>query len=127
MRAMIGSTLGDHAFGLNFAQARRVAVRAGVDGWVIPGNGFICVFPEGRRAVGCNTTARTIEQGMRVVIPANAGESPQKAHEYISLGIAPDAVKKVVVDDGRERRAVRVLRNVYSFRSKTPAKVELER
>lgn len=125
-RETIASTLPPHAFGLNLRLARYIRAQAGMRAWVVPGDGFICMFPVGRRAAGCNTTEQVAAHGMRIVLPSSL-RAPAASHEkrYVSLGIAPDGVARVKVIEGRRVGTVSVRDNVYSFRSEKPADVKL--
>lgn len=101
-------------FGLLFQFAQRVRTEAGVDAWVIPGRGYMCVLGGRPVVAGCNTTDQTIKNGMSVV--AVAPRSSRK--RYLLLGLAPDRARAAIVEvNGGRRYRVPIVDNVYAFRA----------
>lgn len=118
-QAMERAVEGEH-FGLMFQFAQEVSTHAGVNAWIVPGNGFVCVMRASKDlpiAAGCNTTAETLKHGMSVV----ATDPPLRGHKdkrYLLLGIAPDGAKSATVKiEGGGRVTVPVINNVYAYRA----------
>jgi hypothetical protein len=114
-------------FGLMYEFAQRTRTRIGLDAWVVPGAGFICVMRAPKVVAGCNSTAETIKHGMSVVA-IDPPSGPHRPKRYVLVGIAPDGVKAVAVrgEDGL-RAIVRVVDNVYAYRASTMVYATLRR
>jgi hypothetical protein len=127
MRTAIEATVEANALGLNLDLAQRVATDTGVGAWLVPGNGFVCIFRDETSSAVCDTTARAIKQGMTLVLyrpPARAGARPDG---YLALGLAPDGVERVRMQAGASTTVVPVVDNVYALRARAPMRAELVR
>lgn len=81
---------GPNAFGRNAALARAIPTQTGT-GYVIPGDGFVCIIvpdPVDGWAEGCLPTAAAIEQGVDVGLTARDGRT-------IETSLVPDGARAV--------------------------------
>jgi hypothetical protein len=114
-------------FGLRPEGARKVRTRIGIDAWVVPATGFVCVMGSRPLVAGCDTTERTIRRGMSAVaIVPSAFDRSQKRYQL--FGLAPDGVERVAVrTEGGRRAQVPVIDNVYSYEAATMVRARLLR
>ena len=99
--------------------AQKVRTRIGIDVWVVPGAGVVCVIGGSPLVAGCDTTERTIRRGMSAVAIVPSPLDPAKKR-YLLFGIAPDGVPKVAIrTDGGRRAEAETVYNVYSYEAPT--------
>ena len=111
--------------GVNLDLAHRVTTSVGIDAWVLPGDGIVCVARDITGTIGCNSTANTIRQGMTLE-EQQQPQPGQHGNRYLLLGIAPDNVKTVAIHpDHGPPQIAQIAHNVYAYLGRSPAHIRL--
>lgn len=102
------ATRGTPLQGVNVNRAHRVTTAVGIDAWVLPGDGMLCVARDMTGTIACDSTPNAIARGIAL-------EEQQPSGQWLLLGLAPDRARTVTVTPDKGPPEVLPVRgNVYS-------------
>jgi hypothetical protein len=99
--ALARSELRHPTFGLNWNLARSVPVPKNTPGeyWIVPGNGYVCtIWQVGNRSVTSTACATNQQAQVDGLLAINLEEPPGKPGHRLIVGVAPDGIRKVLVE-----------------------------
>lgn len=98
------------SYGTNWDLAQRIPLGRGDRLWLIPGNGFLCALSlpsKGTLGQVCSPTPVALAHGVAVV-SLKPRPRPGRADNRVMVGIAPAGARKVLVETGRQTKALPV-------------------
>jgi hypothetical protein len=109
-----------------FDAARYISTDTGF--WVVDGPGRTCILQAHGGAIGCESRATLLKQGVALGV-VTLGPPPRHApREFLVAGIVPNQIRAVELKVGDGSRTITVRDNAYSLRAKDPILVKrLER
>jgi hypothetical protein len=107
---------------LRYGDAAYARTHAGVGLWVVPGRAVICMFRAVKMGSACVTAARAQREGVVLGVYQVGTASEQPPH-FTLLGVVPDGVRALKVEEGNTIRTVPVIDNSFETSARHPIRV----
>lgn len=107
---------------LRYRDAAYARTHTGIGLWVVPGRAVICVFRAVKIVSACVTAARANREGIALGV-YRVGKPDKRPTHFTLLGVVPDGVRALKVEEGKTVRTIPVIDNSFETSARHPIRV----